>query len=364
MARMIHDLPTVGDALLHGHIGGSQIAEFTALWSNPRVRDVLPALVDELIERAALLPPDDFRLVCQRVRMFADPDGAHADHETSRANRHISLTPDGAGFRLHAEGDALSGAVIEEVLARYVQAEFDADWAAGKAEHGDRMCPALLRRTNRQRRFDAFIQMCRAAAEAGVSGDLVALVNIHCDAQTAEDVIRDHFADETTDSRPADAPQPADPTDLLNRRCETNTGAPVDPTQLLIAMLTGRVRRVVHGGDGRVIDLGRRTRLFRGGSREAALLAGAACNITGCSIINARVEIDHTLAWASTIGGATNQDNADVLCRHHNRRKHELGLTLQRNPNMPGGWITYRCDGTRIGIRTSPATSPPPPPDG
>ncbi|MCU1391456.1 MAG: hypothetical protein JWL72_4794, partial [Ilumatobacteraceae bacterium] len=53
------------------------------------------------------------------------------------------------------------------------------------------------------------------------------------------------------------------------------------------------------------------------------------------------------------------QDNAGVLCGHHNKAKERLGLILEHNPNMPGGWITYRCDGTRIGLRTSPATSPP-----
>ncbi len=156
VARMIRHLPAVGDALLIGHIGAAQIEALLQLWRNRRVRDVLAVLIDELIERASLMPLMDFRMVCQRVVAFADPDGAHRDHETSRANRHLSLVPDGAGFRLHAEGDAPSGAIVQEVPDRYVQAEFDTDWAAGLAEHGDRMCPALLRRTHRQRRFDGW----------------------------------------------------------------------------------------------------------------------------------------------------------------------------------------------------------------
>ncbi|MCU1367100.1 MAG: hypothetical protein JWN39_2739, partial [Ilumatobacteraceae bacterium] len=323
-ARMFHHLPLVAAALYDGHIGSTQVEQLLRLWSNPRVRDALAVLEVELVERASLMPPDDFQQVCDMIRLFADPDGAHRDHQSSRDNRHLSIVPDGAGFRLHAEGDALSGALFEETLARYTQTEFDADWAAGKAAHGDRMCPALLQRTNRQRRFDAFIAMIRAAANANAANGLVPLVTIHCDQRTAEEIIREHFAtqDATTDatdddtfdddgatgddafddddsvsedgdgdgdgdsddgdgdgdesghgdridvtafgwsntdlSSHAHAPRRpiTDPDDLLRRRCHTRTGAPVDRDDLLIAMLIGRIRTVIHGHDQRVIALG------------------------------------------------------------------------------------------------------------
>ncbi|MCU1394187.1 MAG: hypothetical protein JWM34_2615 [Ilumatobacteraceae bacterium] len=361
-ARMVHDLPEVGDALLAGHLGASQIVQLTGLWSNPRVRPSLPALAAELVERACLLPPDDFQQVCDMIRLFADPDGGHRDHETSRANRRVSLVPDGAGFRVHVEGDAISGAILADVLAKYAQVEFDLDWAAGVAEHGDRMCPALLRRTNTQRQFDGLMAMVRAAQEANAGHALVPLVNIHCDAQTAEDVLREHFDSagqwrEPSGTDPSSDPDD-DPTNLLRRRCNTDSGAPVDRNDLLIALLIGRLRKVVHGSDGRVISLGHRSRLFRGGGREAALLADHHCSVTGCHISHGRLEIDHTIAWA-TRRGPSDQTNADPLCNHHNKVKERLGLALQRDPHMPGGWITYRCDGSRIGVRTSPATSPP-----
>ena len=134
-------------ALHDGQVGPTQVEQLLRLWSNPRVRDALAVLEVELVERASLMPPDDFQQVCDMIRLFADPDGAHRDHQRSRENRHLSIVPDGAGFRLHAEGDALSGALLEETSARYVQAEFDADWAASKAAHGNQMCPALLTRT-------------------------------------------------------------------------------------------------------------------------------------------------------------------------------------------------------------------------
>ena len=47
-----------------------------------------------------------------------------------------------------------------------------------------------------------------------------------------------------------------------------------------------------------------------------------------------------------------------AICARHNRIKEELGLILQRAPTIPGVWNTYRIDGSQIGFRTSPATSP------
>ncbi len=348
-ARMIRDLPAVGDALADGDLGPSQTAEFTRLHGNDRARPHLPDSTAILIEHACLLPHHDFRIVCQRFEQHADPDGAHHDHETSRHNRHVTLSPDGAGFHLKAEGDALSGAIVEEVLDAFTTAEFDLDWAAGKAVHGDKMSARLMTRTARQRRYDALIKICRRAAEATATNPLQPLVNIFCDEQTLTDAIRSH----TGHTRSADrSPEPAE---FLSRRCQTASGAPVDPNDLAIAALTGRIRRIVTDGAGRVIDLGRRRRLFTGAAREAVLLAGDRCSWPGCNIRAGRIHVDHTLAWAAELGH-TNPANGGPDCPHHNLRK-EHGFTQVRNPAMPGGWITYRHDGTRIGIRTSPATT-------
>ncbi len=355
-ARMVGDLPTVGDALVNAHLGTSQINQFVRLHANDRARPKLGPAAPLLIEHGSLLPYEDFRKVCQRFEQFADPDGAHRDHETSRANRYISFTPDGAGFHLRAQGDALSGSIVEEVLARFAQAEFDKDWADGVALHGDKMCAALLARTHRQRRFDAFIHICRTAGEAMSTDSLVPLVNIYCDPQTVAEAIR--LLDVDQSGRAGLSPWGPEGTELISRRCETSSGAPVDPNDLLVALLTGHVRRVITAADGRVIDLGRRSRLFRGAAREAAMLAGDRCIHAGCHIRGGRIHLDHTLSWADKLG-PTDQDNVGPECSHHNLLNEVRGFLNQRRPGIPGGWVTMRFDGSRIGIRTSPATSPP-----
>ena len=64
---------------------------------------------------------------CGRWLAGADPDGAHRDHELSRENRKVSLSPVGAGFVLRAEGDAMSGEILGEVLDAHCDAEFQRD---------------------------------------------------------------------------------------------------------------------------------------------------------------------------------------------------------------------------------------------
>jgi hypothetical protein len=51
---------------------------------------------------------------------------------------------------------------------------------------------------------------------------------------------------------------------------------------VLAAALTGHVRRVVFDVAGVVIDLGRRSRLFTGSSRDAVMLGDRWCLWPGC----------------------------------------------------------------------------------
>lgn len=58
--------------------------------------------------------------------------------------------------------------------------------------------------------------------------------------------------------------QPLDPTRYDEMVCRTQAGDPVDVTEAASLALWGHIRRVVHDGQGTVIDLGRRKRLFTG----------------------------------------------------------------------------------------------------
>jgi hypothetical protein len=124
-------------------------------------------------------------------------------------------------------------------------------------------------------------------------------------------------------------------------------GVPVDPADTVAASVVGHVRRVVVDTDGVIVALGRRSRVFTGSCREAALLQAALdgdgrCLWPGCGR-RRRCQIDHSEEWGH--GGATDVHNAGPLCGFHNRFK-SRGYRCTRDPM--GAWHTYRPDGTEI----------------
>ena len=365
-AHVVRDHPVIGDELAKGHFGMAQLRELAVLHGNQRIRPVLasmPALIDELIHHATERPLDQFRVICKRVERNADPDGTLHDHDRAHDERRISSTRRGTAHRIVVDGDALSGAAFDEVLSRFVQAEFDLDWADGRAVHGSQMRPGLMSRTDRQRRYDAFMAMIRAAADArehrcNGSGKAGApLVVIHCDPDTVTDVVRSHGAGATAPGiHDIDEDLDTDAAALHERRAETRSGAPVSDGDLFLALLLGSVQRVIHDpADGHVIDLGRSRRLFTGAARKAALADHHTCTHPGCGVTGVGLQLDHNTPWAALMG-PTDQRNVRITCRFHNRIKAQLGLRTERLPGLRGVYRTFRADGSEIAPRRSAAT--------
>jgi hypothetical protein len=174
-----------------------------------------------------------------------------------------------------------------------------------------------------------------------------ALVNILMDQRTFEETLFAHgFGPD-----PTDLPD----TDLSERRCETSSGITLLPDVAIRAALGGHVRRVVVDSAGVVINMGRKQRLFTGSAREAAKLLARHCGFGGCDVPITFAEVDHLDEWGRD-NGATDQENAAIDCKTHNRAKHR-GFRAERQPN--GQIIFYRPDGTPmtpIGRRPPPET--------
>ncbi len=127
------------------------------------------------------------------------------------------------------------------------------------------------------------------------------------------------------------------------RLCETAGGAPVDHHTLLTAALIGQIRRVITDSTGRVLDLGRRQRLFTGATREAVLLASERCCWPGCGIRGPGVQVDHLTEHHA--GGHTSVFNGAPMCPLHNRIKHRHRVSVHRDAT---GWHFHRPDATEI----------------
>jgi hypothetical protein len=298
-----------------------------------------------LTDCARTLTYADFRTVCNRWQLLADPDGTHRDHEVAHADRSVSASVLGSSFEMTARGGNLDGAQMMKILDEFADAEFQADWAAAAAVHGEDTTATHLARNARQRRFDALKRIFDTAAAAEGVVDAPVAVGLLIDLDTFEDELRRW------------AGLPAAPVDLdsvLRRRCETTDGIPVDPREVVAAALVGQVRRIVVNAAGVVVNAGRRQRLFRGPMRDAILATNHRCTWPGCDLAARQSQIDHATPFGERERGPTDADNANVLCGRHNRLK-QRGYRTWRDAE--GQWHTVRPDGTEIAPR--PRRGPP-----
>ena len=337
-ARLCSVLPRCHEELAAGRLGVDQVRELARAHANPRCGEQLSAVVDELVELAETHTHEVFARAVRHWERLADADGAHRDHEAAHAGRTARMALIGDTGYLDARVGAAQFAAMKEVFDRFAQAEFEAEWDELRARHGDDACPGLLERTESQRRADALAAIFERAASVDPSAkDPEPVVNILIDQAVYEAQLTAMANGE---------PVLFDATDLAHQRCQTTTGVPLDPADAVTASLVGHVRRVVHDGDGQIINLGHRSRVFSCGARQAAVLQAALdgdgrCLWPGCGL--RRCQVDHSDEWHR--GGMTDVGNAGPLCARHNRWK-TRGYRCWRDPT--GVWHTYRPDGTEI----------------
>jgi hypothetical protein len=94
-----------------------------------------------------------------------------------------------------------------------------------------------------------------------------------------------------------------------------------------------------HDADGRVVEIGARTRTIPPALRRALLARDPGCRFPGCDRPGAHGH--HVRHWAS--GGPTTLGNLVLLCRFHHRAVHEEGYRVARGPD--GGFSFQRPSG-------------------
>jgi Domain of unknown function (DUF222) len=365
-ATMVDALPAVGDAWINGHIGSPQTTTFAKTFANRRVRDRLPEFIPTLLEHAEQLPYTDFATCINTFTTLADQDGAHHDRDHNITTRRASAFDVGGTLELRmAGGDALTAAEMIAIHRAFTEREYTKDIATRRQLHGDDADNHDLARTNTQRSFDAIIEIFRQATTSTTPGQPIEpVVNIIIDAHTFANIQHHAGLTPTTpDGQPIDpftgVPNPTglisdllgQPDQLRERRCETSTGTPLHPHDILRATLAGHTRRVILDSNDVIINMGRKTRLYTGSARTAAKLLIRHCQRPGCELPADFSQIDHNHEWNTN--GQTNQNNAGIMCGPDNRHKHRERWQRQRSRN--GNHYTIRADGTIIlpvGART------------
>lgn len=354
LATACNALDGLGAALLDGHIGAAQAHELARLRTHPRVGDQLHSVSSLLLQHAEQLSYEEFRVVARRWETLADLDGAQRDDDASAERRTASVLQLNGSLDIRASGG--SGLVTAEMVGifqRFVEAEFRKDVAARTAESGPDAPASALPRTDGQRRFDALVEIFRAAVVAPADGVApTPLINLLIGQATLERLVTRRVAGN-------DAPPGAD-VDLTVERIESDGGVRLSPDDVLAAAVIGHVRRVVIDGAGVVVDAGRKRRLFTGVAREMALLLAQSCAHPGCTVPARLCHVDHLAEWERDDGG-TDQDNSKPRCSTHNRWKSANRLTSRRD--RFGNVVDHREDETPmapVGRRLQLADEHPP----
>lgn len=283
-----------------GGVGVVQSELMARVAANPRVGDeVLQRDAAMLLDDAMTLPFDDFERNVRMWEALADADGDRSRNERHIAERHVAMRPrPQGGWTLSGSFDELAGWEFNEIFAHFVDAEWRTDWAEARTRLGDTATHRDLARSDAQRRADALLAIARAAAAVDPDATRPApTLNVVYDVESFEATLRG---------------ETVDPRRYRNVVCRTQSGRRLHRDDAVNAALVGHVRRVVTDSAGVVIDLGRRSRLFRGSARDAVMLLATACVWLGCDRPVEWCDVDHSVAWAAH--GATVPRNGIPMC--------------------------------------------------
>ena len=147
-----------------------------------------------------------------------------------------------------------------------------------------------------------------------------------------------------------DAAVRADPEQPGQSVLEEGSHVPAGTSRRLACDASRVVMR--HDEDGRVVEVGARTRTIPPALRRALQHRDRGCRFPGC---NVRVgQGHHVRHWAQ--GGPTTLSNLALLCRRHHRAVHEEGYQLE--PLSDGALQFRRPDGRMLPEVPAPATVP------
>ncbi|MET3952052.1 DUF222 domain-containing protein [Arthrobacter sp. UYEF36] len=90
---------------------------------------------------------------------------------------------------------------------------------------------------------------------------------------------------------------------------------------------------VLLGSEGRILDIGRASRVFPPHIRKALTARDQGCAFPGCTIPAPWCEAHHISYWSH--GGTTGTENGTLLCSHHHHLIHKEHWTIQMRTGIP-----------------------------
>jgi uncharacterized protein DUF222/HNH endonuclease len=325
VARALGSLPRLSQALARGELSYSKVRALT--------RVATPETEERLLAVGRAGTAEHVELI---VRGWRRMDRKAEAQETTRRhrNRALHVYPDGDGMvvirgRLEPEvGAVLIQALTAAREALYRRRETKnvpaGTWSAPH-QTGAPGVPAGTSvvdgspeaPTMEQQQADALALVAEAALhheiDPGAPGERYQVV-VHVDAQVLAD---------------ADAPGQS--------VFEGGARIPADTSQRLACDASRVVMR--HDADGRITEVGARTRTIPPALRRALHHRDKGCRFPGCGLPFGQGH--HIRHWAH--GGPTKLSNLAMLCRRHHRAVHEEGFQVERQAG--GELVLRRPDG-------------------
>ena len=112
----------------------------------------------------------------------------------------------------------------------------------------------------------------------------------------------------------------------------TFTG-PVTPATIRKIACDADIIPVLLGSEGRILDIGRTTRIFPPHIRKALTARDQGCAFPNCTIPAPWCEAHHITYWSH--GGPTSTDNGTLLCSHHHHLIHKEQWTIHMRSGVP-----------------------------
>lgn len=287
--RALGSMPEVAAAFAAGAITSSHVRLLAAAFR--AAPDAFGQAVEELLDDARR-PFAAFARSVAYFRQLADPDGTEEEAQDAFARRsaYCSQTFED-GWELRASLDPVGGSICDAELRRLERKLFEADWAEARARLGGGATKDDLVRTSAQRRADATVEMARRSATLGNTNLARPLFTVLVGYET-----------------------------IAGRICQLANGTVVTPGHLAPWLTDADIERVVFDGPSRVVDVGRRQRLFVGGTRRAVEVRDLECTEVTCDVPYDRCDVDHIKRWEDR--GETVQANGRLRCpRHHRGRR-------------------------------------------
>src|SRR5690606_16032626 len=196
----------------------------------------------------------------------AEQAGSSRDRQ-QRGNTRLSWKVAGDGrYDIHARLHPALGGWLVKALDHEVAARVAAGETAGEPEY--------VNRTVDRNRLAAEALVDMVTAQQHVERPLVADISVLVDEHTlTSGEVHDHTI------------------------CETEHGAPIDPTFVMALLCSGMVTPVVRDENGNVLDLGRTSRRPNRAQRRALRAMYRTCAAHGCEVPFVRCEVHHIIHW-------------------------------------------------------------------